>query len=133
MSKKNSIPAKEQEVATLEATTEELNPSNASTEALKAKSLEDLKKEFDRLNFLFNRKRKFENAMQKLELFEKDVWDEKDPEIESKEFRLIFASGNYNDKEAIRVSNVEVIKEAIEFLKNKIQLQIISIEKEIVS
>lgn len=131
MSKKNSNSAIQQDVVSAETTSEQT--AIASTEAPKTKSLEELRKEFDRLNFLFNRKRKFENAYQKLEQFEKDVWDDKDPEIESKEFRLVFASGTYNEKEAIRISNVEVIKEAIEFLRGKIQLQIIGIEREIIN
>lgn len=121
-----------QVVANNEANEVNSETSIATQIELKQKSLDDYKKEFDRLNSLFNKKRRFEYAFQRLDEFERDVYDKPDGEIESKEFRLIFASGTYNDKEAIKISNVEVIKEAITYMKAKIESQIKAIEKEII-
>jgi hypothetical protein len=128
MKKQKLDSANQQEVVSTETANE--NTANASTEAV-SKSLDDYKKEFDRLNLLFSKKRRFENAMQRLLAFETEVNDEPTEEIESKEFKLVFASGTYNDKEAIKVTNIAVIKETITYMKAKIENQILFIEAEI--
>lgn len=129
MAKKNFDVAEAQHVAENEAKTVEFTP-NTSTE-VKIKSLEDYKKEFDRLSQLFNKKKRFESGLLKLDSYEREVYDAKSEELESNEFRIILASGTYSDKEAVKISNIEVIKEVIAFLKEKIVLKIENIETEI--
>lgn len=129
MAKKNFDVAEAQHVAENEAKTVEFTP-NTSTE-VKIKSLEDYKKEFDRLSQLFNKKKRFESGLLKLDSYEREVYDAKSEELESNEFRIILASGTYSDKEAVKISNIEVIKEVITFLKEKIVLKIENIETEI--
>lgn len=129
MAKKNFDVAQAQHVAENEAKTVEFTP-NTSTE-VKIKSLEDYKKEFDRLSQLFNKKKRFESGLLKLDSYEREVYDAKSEELESNEFRIILASGTYSDKEAVKISNIEVIKEVITFLKEKIVLKIENIETEI--
>lgn len=125
MSKKNSS-AIMQEVAQNEAKVVELQP--ATTEQSK-KSLQDFKKEFDRLNDLFNRKNRFESALQKLSDFSNGLKDDDPNSLDSSKFTLILDSG-YRGEE-IRISNRLVICEALSYLRSKIYATVEGIEAEI--
>jgi hypothetical protein len=125
--KKKNLAIK-QEVSSNEETNQ--NTSNASTEAVnKLKTLEDHQKEFERLNGLFNRKNRFQRALNELSIYAKELKNEDSSNLESNEFKLVLGHG-YN-KEDLKISNREVISETILFLTAKIKSTIENIEFEI--
>lgn len=95
--------------------------------AAKEKSLEEQKLKFDRLSALFFRKSRFESANNKLSEFLHDMAEDRVENLESKTFKLSLSPNSYG-RDSIDISNKEVIKDAISYLKGRIALTIEQIE-----
>jgi hypothetical protein len=130
MEKKNSLPAKEQEKAK-NATAQDKNPSvsqETKSQPL-TKTLEQTKAEFDRLNRLFYRQRCFDNAVKKINDFAESLEADSPTELETKNFRLVLASG-YNNED-VKVTNRDVIADTLNYLRARIENTIEEIQTEI--
>lgn len=124
MTKKNSNLAIEQEKAEISASSEQIQATKE-----KSKSLEERRKEFDRLELLFSKKARFELALDKLANFESGLQSEDPANFESGKFTLEL-SNSYN-REEIKVSNKEVLFDVVTYLKSRISSKISTIEAEI--
>ena len=129
MAKKNFDVAEAQHLANNEAKTVEFTP-NVSTETKEQpKTLDELKKQFDRLNTLFKNKQRFESALTSLNEFSTNILNEDQSNWESAKYSLILSSG-YN-REEIKISNKEVLIATISYLKSRIETTINTIEDDI--
>lgn len=131
MKKQNFESAQGQNVPT--ATEEQaatLAQENKTAIAAKEKSLEEQKLKFDRLSALFFRKSRFESANNKLSEFLHDMAEDREENLESKTFKLSLSPNSYG-RDSIDISNKEVIKDAISYLKGRIALTIEQIEQAI--
>lgn len=129
MAKKNFDVAEAQHVADNEAKTVEFTP-NVSTETKEQpKTLDELKKQFDRLNTLFKNKQRFESALTSLNEFSANILNEDQSNWESAKYSLVLSCG-YN-REDIKISNKEVLIATISYLKSRIETTINTIEDDI--
>jgi len=100
---------------------------NLDVEKIK-NSFDDYQKEFLRLNELFNNKKIFENALSKLDAFQNELKD-KSIFLDDPLFSLSISKGYRNEE--VKITNVLVISEAVEFLQSKIKTKIDDIIKQI--
>jgi len=127
--KKQKLDSANQQEVSNETASEET--ANASTEAKTTKTLEELQREFDRLSDLFNRKNRFQKALNDLAIYAKELKNEDSTNLESNEFKLVLGHGY--SKEDLKLSNREVIAETVNYLRAKISATIEAIESQILN
>jgi len=94
------------------------------------KSLAEMQADFERLKNLFFRKSRFENALERLKDFGKNISQSKE-DIENDGFKLVLSSNLNRDE--VRINNVVVISDCIKFLSARIESTVEGIEADILN
>jgi hypothetical protein len=95
-------------------------------------TLEQAAAKYENLKSLFARKAAFKHSLGRLETVMDELGKSNDA-LETETVRLAFSVGRYNQDNALKISNKQVIIEAVDFLKQKIDAALISVEAEILS
>ena len=128
MKKKNLMPLNGETFESGETSQNETNEFNNSVVENSLNRLAMLQEEFLRLSNLFKRKEAFLNSLEILSNFHKKLVEDVG-DLEAETCRLTLSTG-YN-REDLKINNKAVILEAINFLKDKINSVVLSIDEEI--